>query len=81
LGVKMEIILKLLSKFKNQFLSKFTQLSPLKKVVLIIFLLTPLIWYWGTNLFYYYILNIIGIPQLSALDLPPQTGPVLELVL
>ena len=63
----MEIMLKLLSKFKNQFLSKFNQLSPLKKIVLIMFLLIPLIWYWGTNSFYYYILNTIGVPQLSAL--------------
>ena len=31
------------------------------------FLLFPLFWYWATNSFYYYILNIIGVPQLSSL--------------
>ena len=60
-------MMKLLSKFKNQFLSKFKQLSRLKKIVLIMFLLFPLFWYWATNSFYYYILNIIGVPQLSSL--------------
>ena len=59
---------KLISKFKNQFLSKFKQLSPIKKIALIMFVLFGLFWYWGTHTFYYYIINTLGIPQLSSIS-------------
>ena len=59
---------KLLYKFKNQFLSKFKQLSPLKKIALIMFVLFGLFWYWATHTFYYYIIHTLGIPQLSSIS-------------
>ena len=59
---------KLISKFKNQFLSKFKQLSPIKKIALIMFVLFGLFWYWATHTFYYYIINTLGIPQLSSIS-------------
>ena len=59
---------KLLSKFKNQFLSKFKQLSPIKKIVLIMFVLFGLFWYWATTTFYYYIIHTLGIPKLSSIS-------------
>jgi hypothetical protein len=60
-------VIKLLSKFKNQFLSKFKQLSPLKKIALILFGLFGLFWYWATKTIYYYIIHTLGIPQLSSI--------------
>ena len=60
-------MMKLLSKFKNQFLSKFKKLSPIKKTALIMFVLFGLFWYWATKTFYYYIIQTIGIPQLSSI--------------
>ena len=60
--------MKLLSKFKNQFLSKFKKLSTLKKIVLIMFVLFGLFWYWATKTFYYYIIHTLGIPQLSSIS-------------
>ena len=60
-------MMKLLSKFKNQFLSKFKKLSPIKKIALIMVVLFGLFWYWATKTFYYYIIHTIGIPQLSSL--------------
>ena len=60
-------MMKLLSKFKNQFLSKFKKLSPIKKIALIMFVLFGLFWYWATKTFYYYIIQTIGIPQLSSI--------------
>ena len=60
-------MMKLLSKFKNQFLSKFKKLSPIKKIALIMIVLFGLFWYWVTKTFYYYIIHTIGIPQLSSL--------------
>ena len=59
---------KLLYKFKNQFLVKFIQLSPLKKTVLIMFVLFILFWYWGTHTFYSYIIHTLGIPKLSSIS-------------
>ena len=59
---------KLISKFKNQFLSKFKQLSPIKKIALIMVVLFGLFWYWATHTFYYYIINTLGIPQLSSIS-------------
>ena len=59
---------KLISKFKNQFLSKFKQLSPIKKIALIMFVLFGLFCYWATHTFYYYIINTLGIPQLSSIS-------------
>ena len=61
-------MMKLLSKFKNQFLSKFKKLSPIKKIALIMFVLFGLFWYWATKTFYYYIIQTIGIPQLSSIS-------------
>ena len=61
-------MMKLLSKFKNQFLSKFKKLSPLKKIVLIMFVLFGLFWYWATHTFYNYIIHTLGIPQLSTIS-------------
>jgi len=57
----------MLLKFKNKFLSKFSKLSTPKKIVLILFISFGLFWYWLTNQFYYYIINILGVPQLSSL--------------
>ena len=59
---------KLISKFKNQFLSKFKQLSPIKKIALIMFVLFGLFCYWAIHTFYYYIINTLGIPQLSSIS-------------
>ena len=59
---------KLISKFKNQFLSKFKQLSPIKKIALIMFILFGLLWYWATHTFYNYIIHTLGIPQLSSIS-------------
>ena len=64
----LKTMMKLLSKFKNQFLSKFKKLSPLKKIVLIMFVLFGLFWYWATKTFYYYIIHTLGIPQLSSIS-------------
>ena len=61
-------MMKLLSKFKNQFLSKFKKLSPIKKIALIMFVLFGLFWYWLTNALYYYIIHTLGIPQLSSIS-------------
>ena len=61
-------MMKLLSKFKNQFLSKFKKLSPIKKIALIMFVLFGLFWYWATHTFYNYIIHTLGIPQLSAIS-------------
>ena len=68
LGVIFKTMMKLLSKFKNQFLSKFKKLSPIKKIALIMFVLFGLFWYWATKTFYYYIIQTIGIPQLSSIS-------------
>ena len=57
----------LLSKFINQFFSKFRKLSLLKKIVLIIVLLFPILLWRVKNYLYHYILNIIGIPQISSI--------------
>ena len=61
-------MIKLLSKFKNQFLTKFKKLSPIKKIALIMFVLIGLLWYWATKTFYYYIMHTLGIPQLSVIS-------------
>ena len=61
-------MIKLLSKFKNQFLSKFKKLSPIKKIALIMFVLFGLFWYWATKTFYNYIIHTLGIPQLSSIS-------------
>lgn len=60
-------MINLLSKFKNQFLTKFKQLSPIKKIALISFILFGLFWYWATKTMYYYIIHSLGIPQLSSI--------------
>ena len=68
MGVIIKTMMKLLSKFKNQFLSKFKKLSPIKKIALIMFVLFGLFWYWATKTFYYYIIHTLGIPQLSSIS-------------
>ena len=60
-------MINLLSKFKNQFSTKFKQLSPLKKIALISFILFGLFWYWANKTIYYYIIHTLGIPQLSSI--------------
>ena len=50
----------------KKLLSKFKNLSTIKKIALIIFVLFGLFWYWATNAFYYYIIHTLGIPQLSS---------------
>ena len=51
--------------------SKFKNLSTIKKMALIMFVLFvvlfSLFWYWVTNMFYYYLIQTIGIPQLSSI--------------
>jgi len=59
---------KVISKFTNQFLSKFSKLSTVKKIVLIMFVLFGVFWYWATKTFYYYIIHTLGIPQLSSIS-------------
>ena len=49
-------------------LSKLKNLSTIKKIALIMFLLFGLFWYWATNAFYYYVIYTIGIPQLSSIS-------------
>ena len=61
-------IKKVISKFTNQFLSKFSKLSTVKKIVLIMFVLFGVFWYWATKTFYYYIIHTLGIPQLSSIS-------------
>ena len=52
----------------KKLLSKFKQLSPIKKIALIMFVLFGLFWYWATQTFYYYIIHTLGIPQLSSIS-------------
>ena len=59
---------KVISRFTNQFLSKFSKLSTFKKIVLILFVLFGVFWYWATKTFYYYIIHTLGIPQLSSIS-------------
>ena len=49
----------------KKFLSNFNNLSIIKKMALIMFVLFSLFLYWATNAFYYYLIHTIGIPQLS----------------
>ena len=51
----------------NKLLSKFKKLSPIKKIVLIMFILFGLFWYLATKTLYYYIIHTLGIPQLSSI--------------
>ena len=52
----------------KKLLSMFNNLSVIKKMALIMFVLFSLFWYWATNAFYYYLIHTIGIPQLSSIS-------------
>ena len=52
----------------KKLLSKFKNLSPIKKIALIIFVLFGLFWYWAAHTFYNYIIHTLGIPQLSSIS-------------
>jgi len=59
-------------KYMKKLFSKFKNLSTIKKMALIVFvlfvILFSLFWYWVTNTFYYYLIHTIGIPQLSSIS-------------
>tara|TARA_Y100000590_G_scaffold438177_1_gene560667 strand:- start:3169 stop:3459 length:291 start_codon:yes stop_codon:yes gene_type:complete len=51
----------------KKIISKFKNLSNIKKFVLILVILFSIAWYWLTRTLYYYLIHTLGIPQIASI--------------